>query len=121
MLAGTMAVVSGMDNVHLYVRDMGRSLRFYRDVLGIALAGDDHWSDAPLGGVRFALHATPDGVEPAMGTIFVSLAVADASAARDHVRAAGYEALELTREEYGTSFEALDPDGYRIHLLQPTS
>ena len=121
MLVGPMPLVSGLDNVHIYVRDMQRSLRFYRDVLGIPLEGDEHWSEAWLGDVRFALHPAPDGVEPTAGTVFVNFTVANADAAAEHARAAGYDGELVMREEYGTSFEVRDPDGYRIHLFQPPS
>ena len=116
-----MGLVSRIDNVHIYVRDMARSRAFYRDVLGLPLAGDEHWMQADLDGVRFALHASPEGIEPTAGTAFINFEVADADAAAEHVRAAGHSPTEVMREEYGTSFEVLDPDGYRIHLFQPAS
>jgi predicted enzyme related to lactoylglutathione lyase len=120
MLLVTMErLVARIENVYIYVRDMAVSRAFYRDVLGIPLEGDDHWSEANLGGVRFALHEAPEGVEPAEGTTFINFAVADADAAAEHVRAAGYEVREVMREEYGTSFEVRDPDRYRVHLFQP--
>ena len=45
MLRGGMATavgVSGISVVYLYVRDLERSLAFYRDLLGIPLEGDEH-------------------------------------------------------------------------------
>ena len=112
-------LVSGLDNIHLYVRDMERSASFYRDVLGLPLVGDAHWQEADLGGVRFALHAAPEGVEPATGTVKVNFRVAAADAAAGRVRAAGYEVRESMREEYGIAYQVTDPDGYRIYLFQP--
>ncbi len=113
-------LVSGIDNVHLYVREMERSLAFYRDVLGIPLEGDEHWMEADLGGVRFALHPVPDGSgELSSGTISLNFRVVDADRAAVGVRAAGFEAREQMREEYGTSYEVVDPDGYRLYLFQP--
>ena len=48
--------VSNISVVYLYVRDMERSLAFYRDLLGIPLEGDEHWAEAAFpGGTRFAL------------------------------------------------------------------
>ncbi len=114
-------LVSGFDNVHLYVRDMERAAGFYRDVLGIPLAGDDDWQEADLAGVRFALHATPEGIEPTAGTVKVNFRVTAADAAAGRVRAAGYEVREAMREEYGISYQVVDPDGYRIYLFQPPS
>ena len=70
--------------------------------------------------MRFALHPVPDGIDGlSSGTVFLNFEVRDADAAAEHVRAAGFEAREQMREEYGTSFEVTDPDGYRIALFQP--
>jgi predicted enzyme related to lactoylglutathione lyase len=116
----TPPLVTGLDNVHIYVREMGRSQAFYRDVLGIPLDGDDHWMEANLGGVRFALHeASPSAPDMTSGGIAVNFRVEDADAAAARIREAGFEVREQMREEYGTSFEVVDPDGYRIYIFQP--
>ena len=115
-------LVSGIDNVHIYVRDMGRSRAFYEGVLGIPFEGDEHWLEARLGDVRFALHALSASVEEiSSGSISLNFRVGDADAAAERVRAAGYEVREAMREAYGTSFEVVDPDGYRIYLFQPSA
>ena len=114
-----MRLVSAIDNVHIYVRDVPRSLAFYRDVLGMSFTGDEHWSETDLGGVRFALHEWSERVdETGSGGVSVNFRVDDADAAAEHVRAAGYEVREQMREEYGISYEVVDPDGYRIYLFQ---
>jgi predicted enzyme related to lactoylglutathione lyase len=116
----TTPLVTRVSVVYLYVSDMERSLRFYRDRLGIPLEGDDDWTEATLGGTRFALHATHDGVgELSAGTIHVSLEVADVDAAAERLRAAGVETRETMRDEWGTALEVVDPDGYRVYLFQP--
>lgn len=119
MLRTRMPLVSRIDNVHIYVRDMQRSRAFYADALGLPLTGDEHWMEARLGDVRFALHPVPRGVSVEPGTVYVNFAVEDADAAAEELRAAGFEVTEVMREEWGTSFEIPDPDGYRIHLFQP--
>ena len=120
MAAETSSLVTGLDNVHIYVRDMERSAAFYRDVLGIPLEGDAHWMEADLGGARFALHeASPSVRELTSGGVAVNIRVADADEAATRIRAAGVEAREQMREEYGTSFEVVDPDGYLIYVFQP--
>jgi catechol 2,3-dioxygenase-like lactoylglutathione lyase family enzyme len=43
-------IVSRLNVVYVYVRDVARSRAFYRDQLGIALEGDEHWQQADLGG-----------------------------------------------------------------------
>jgi catechol 2,3-dioxygenase-like lactoylglutathione lyase family enzyme len=114
-------IVSRINIVYLYVRDVRRSLAFYRDLLGIPLDGDDHWAEATLpGGMRFALHALHEGVgEPSSGTIHVNFEVADADAATVRLRAAGVDVQETMRDEWGTSVEVSDPDGHRVYLFQP--
>jgi predicted enzyme related to lactoylglutathione lyase len=118
----TTPLVSRVSVVYLYVSDMTRSLRFYRDVLGIPLEGDESWAEATLGGTRFALHATHEGIgELSSGTVHVSLEVADADAAAARMRDAGIEVQESMRDEWGTAIEIVDPDGYRIYLYEPPS
>ena len=120
MATDTTPLVSRVSVVYLYVSDMERSLGFYRDLLGIPLEGDDDWTEATLGGTRFALHATHEGIgELSAGTIHVSLEVADADAAAERLRAEGVETHETMRDEWGTAVEVVDPDGYRVYLFQP--
>ena len=120
MATDTTPLVSRVSVVYLYVSDMERSLRFYRDLLGIPLEGDDDWAEATLGGTRFALHATHEGIgELSAGTIHVSLEVADVDGAADRLRSEGVETRETMRDEWGTALEVVDPDGYRVYLFQP--
>ena len=120
MATDAIPLVSRINVVYLYVRDMQRSLAFYRDLLGIPLEGDHDWQEATLGGTRFALHlAHADVGQPSSGTIHVNLEVADADEAAARLREAGVEARETMREEYGVAYEVVDPDGYRVYLFQP--
>ncbi len=108
--------------VYLYVSDMERSLAFYRDLLGIPLAGDGDWQEATLGETRFALHKTHEEIGPlSSGTIHVSLEVADIDAAAEHVRSAGVAVKETMRDEWGAAMQVVDPDGYEVYLYQPPS
>lgn len=113
-------LVSRVNVLYLYVEDMERSLRFYRDLLGLPLEGDHDWQEADFGGVRFALHLAHSGVgKPSSGTIHVNFEVADAKEAAGLLREADVEVAETMREEYGVAYEVVDPDGYRIYLFQP--
>jgi lactoylglutathione lyase len=112
-------LVSRINVVYLYVRDLERSLAFYRDVLGIPLAGDEHWAEATTAnGVRFALHATETEVELGSGTLRVDFEVADVDAAAARLREAGVEVGEIERDDWGAACEFVDPDGYRLHLFE---
>ena len=113
-------LVSKINVVYLYVSEMERSLRLYRDVLGIPLEGDGDWQEASLGGTRFALHRTREGVGAlSSGTVHVNLEVADVDAAAERLRAGGVEIGEIMRDDWGSALELTDPDGYRLYLFQP--
>ena len=111
--------VSGISVVYLYVRDMKRSLAFYRDLLGVPLEGDDHWVETVFPwGTRFALHAH-DGVgELSSGTVRIDFGVEDVAAAADFLRSRGVDVRATMEDDWGTAVEIVDPDGYRINLFQ---
>jgi catechol 2,3-dioxygenase-like lactoylglutathione lyase family enzyme len=113
-------LVSRIEVVYLYVRDVPRSLAFYRDVLGIPLEGSGDWAEARFAdGVRFALHATEGDVELGSGTVRVDFEVVDIDAAVTRLRDAGVEVGEVQRADWGAACEFVDPDGYRLHLFEP--
>ena len=113
-------LVTGLEVVYLYVEDMQRAARFYRDVLGIPLAGDEHWMEARLGETRLALHLWHEGAEgPGPCAIHVDFRVEDADAAAEQLRAQGIEVREQMREEYGVVYALADPDGNEIFLFGP--
>jgi lactoylglutathione lyase len=113
-------LVSGINVVYLYVRDIERSLAFYRDLLGIPLQGDGGWAEATFAdGIRFALHTTDSDVVLGSGTVRVDFEVADVEATAARLREAGVEVGEIERDDWGAACEFADPDGYRLHLFQP--
>jgi catechol 2,3-dioxygenase-like lactoylglutathione lyase family enzyme len=119
----TTPIVARINVVYLYVRDVSRSLEFYRGLLGIPLEGDDSWAEATFpGGTRFAVHALHERVgEPSSGTIHLDFEVADVDSAVRLLRDAGVEVGETIRDEWGAAIEVVDPDGYRVFLFQPPS
>ncbi len=113
-------LVSRLNVVYLYVLEWERSLEFYRDLLGLPLAGDETWVEATLGSTRFALHRARDEVgELGSGTVHLDFEVDDVDDAARRLRAAGVEVRETMRDEWGAAVEVVDPDGYRIALFQP--
>jgi glyoxylase I family protein len=111
-------VISRINVVYLYVRDLERSTAFYRDVLGIPLEGDGDWVEATFpDGVRFALHQARGEVSP--GTINVDFEVADIDDAVATLTEAGVEVGAVAREAFGCFAEFKDPDGYVLELFQP--
>jgi predicted enzyme related to lactoylglutathione lyase len=115
-------LASRIDVVYLYVRDLDRSVAFYRDVLGIPLeraVHDPDWAEARFAdGVRFALHATTTPSELGSGTLRIDFEVADIDQAAARLRQAGAEVGEIEREDWGAACEFVDPDGYRLQLFQ---
>lgn len=132
MTVASRPITDRINLVYLYVRDLDRSIAFYRDLLGLPLVRDErdaHWAEAKLpGGVRFALHlASPRGGgpcarsahEPEPGSVKIDFETADIDAAIARLRAAGVSVGEAMREYWGSVVEVQDPDGYRIDLFQP--
>jgi lactoylglutathione lyase len=113
-------LVTRVNVVYLYVTDMERSAAFYRDLLGIPLEGDEHWQEASLGGTRFALHHTHEGIgELSAGTIHLNLEVEDIDAAVERLGVAGADVQETMRDDWGATARISDPDGYQLYLFQP--
>jgi catechol 2,3-dioxygenase-like lactoylglutathione lyase family enzyme len=129
--------IRGIDHVVLRVRDLQRSLRFYRDVLGCAeeraveevglyqlRAGraliDLVPLDAPLG-----RHGGPPPGETGRNVDHVALQLAafDEPALRAHLEAHGVEPGEVARrygaEGMGPSMYLRDPNGNVIELKGP--
>ena len=120
MATAASPLVSKVNVVYLYVTDMERSAAFYRDLLGIPLEGDEHWQEATIGGTRFALHHTHEGMgELSAGTIHLNLEVADVDDAAERLRATGVDVEETMREDWGAALRFRDPDGYELYLFQP--
>ena len=120
MLRAVPPLASRISVVFLYVKDLERASRFYGDLFGVELAGDDDWRETQLDGIRFALHKWHDGApEPSSGGVVVDLEVADIDAAAQRLRDAGVEVNEITRQPYGSFCDFTDPEGYTLQLFQP--
>ena len=103
--------------VVLYVGDMERAIRFYRDTLGLELlfAGDD-WTTFRTGACTLALHAS-DRREPGTGEPDPTFLVADAAAERTRLARAGVDVTDMREPVAGLSvFDARDPDGNRFSI-----
>ena len=103
--------------VVLYVRDMKRAIRFYRDTVGLELDFEsEHWTTFKTGACRLALHAT-DEREPGRGEPDPTFLVEDAIAERERLAAAGVEVSETREPTPGlTVFDARDADGNRFSI-----
>ena len=116
--------VRGADFVLYWVSDMERSLRFYRDFLGMAVGAnwENAWVelDAPpttLALVRAGADGTSEGVTTGVHAPSIALAVEDVAAAVEQARAAGYIVkVEPMDSPVCVSAGILDPDGNLVGL-----
>ena len=124
--------IAGADHTNWRVRDLEASLRFYRDVLGLAPFGLEEYrrEERPLVSLRvtesFILHLTPDPAFERTSTGgYDHLALLVEGAERDEV--ATYlesEGVEIEKKfdsitgarGEGPALYVRDPDGYRIEL-----
>ena len=108
--------------IYLYVRDLERSLTFYRDALGLPLqlSSAGTWAEVQLpGGLRFALNAADGYAPPTPRTAEICFATDDLARARSQLQAAGVQGTEVEVGAWGGHFHVYDPDGYRLSLYVP--
>jgi predicted enzyme related to lactoylglutathione lyase len=107
--------------VVLYVRDMERAIRFYRDTIGLELDFEsDHWTTFRTGACILALHAT-DQREPGKGEPDPTFLVTDADEEHARLAAAGVEVTEIREPAPGVRvFDVQDPEGNRLSIESQT-
>ncbi len=107
--------------IMVVVKDMARSVAFYRDVLGLQqLFVQDNWSQFDAGNILVGLHPEGDEVKagPTSGCTFgiyvqdITLAVAEIK------RRGGHFAVEPRNEPFGRWALLHDPDGYNIQVIE---
>ena len=124
--------ITGADHTNWRVRDLERSLPFYRDVLGLEPFGlEEHdRGERPIVSLRvtptFILHLRPDpSFEPGSTGGYDHLALVveetDAEALAEYLRTSGVEIerrLEgvVGAQGEGEALYVRDPDGYLIEL-----
>jgi predicted enzyme related to lactoylglutathione lyase len=110
--------------VSIPTRDQPRSLKFYTEQLGFAIATDQpyderqRWIELRIGSspTRFVLF-TPDGHEARIGSFLnATLACDDVEATCRQLRQRGVEVTDPVRQEWGTHATLTDPDGNQILL-----
>ncbi|ORV89608.1 VOC family protein [Mycolicibacterium iranicum] len=103
-------------------KDYERSVAFYRDGIGLAIAREYSGGTVFYAGqslVEIAGHGGPaDGAPPFPGALW--LQVRDLAAAQDELRGRGVEvAREARREPWGLhEMHVLDPDGVTLIFVQ---
>ena len=103
--------------VVVYVREMERAIRFYRDTLGLEVAFESPgWTTFRTGACTLALHAT-ERRELGAAEPDPTFLVADVAAERARLAGAGVEVTEIREPVAGLRvFDARDPDGNRFSL-----
>ena len=109
-----------LDYAIVFVGDMGRSVAFYRDVVGLSLTFEStHWSEFGTEGATLALHLSessgaagddPEAMPP--GRCRPGLGVGDLDAFHARMLENGVPCVEAPREVFGSRIAMyLDPDG----------
>jgi catechol 2,3-dioxygenase-like lactoylglutathione lyase family enzyme len=103
------------------VKDMDRSVAFYRDVLGLKLLFQTPgWSSLSAGNVEIGLHSESEHLkvrptESAQMAFYVD----DIERTLSYLRAQNAHILmQPKKEDFGTLAVFTDPDGYHIQLCQ---
>ncbi len=104
--------------VVLLATNMERSIRFYRDIVGLQpIEMSEWWAEFDTGGARLAL-CPGEAATPKAGGAFVQLSCADLQVAVDALRERGAQVDEPAIEEgmeYPTA-RLYDPDGALLVL-----
>ena len=116
-----------MSQVIVYVSDMGKSIAFYRDLLGLKLTSEsEQWSEFDTGGFHLALHVS-NHLDEVQGEIRVPAGnaelvfeVEDIEKACAEIRGKG-GAVEGPQMMEGLDVQVAflrDPDGMAIELME---
>lgn len=116
-------MLTGLNHLTLAVTDVERSVAFYRDLLGFALAATwdggaylalgDLWLCVSLDPARAAMPANAEAPGPDYTHYAFSIAQPDFAPFRARLLAAGVREWRRNRSE-GDSFYFLDPDGHQL-------
>src|SRR5262245_2103813 len=113
------------------VSDMDRSVRFYRDILGLKLRFQSpDWSEFDTGGTTRALHgggkpqSAPQGREQVAGTASIGFNVEDVDKLYEELKTKGVRSVMPPTERSGEGIRLtvfLDPDGLAVSFAQSVS
>lgn len=114
-------LVKRVDTIILLVDDIGRSARFYKDVLGLHLKfKSPGWAEFVLGDVHLALHRKSKEMiqkADAIASVGVSVnfEVLDIEAIASSLMSRGCDPIGGIKDyDFGRYFFVTDPDGYIV-------
>ena len=119
-----------------YVRDVDRSVEFYRDILGFEFhhfwdygqskevrqwAADSPpvYAEMAAGDLKFALHLAQQPYELQVGGVVHYFRVRDVDAHHRMVAQQGGEPTALVEHPWMRMFSITDPDGHRVFFCSP--
>jgi lactoylglutathione lyase len=122
---------SKVDYIMVNVADMSRSVKFYRDILGLALKFESPgWSEFQTGATTLALHhsrargsgETQAPPEPVAGTSSIGFSVEDLEATHRELAARGARFVLAPTVQANEGIRlavCVDPDGLAISFAEP--
>ena len=128
----THSLVGQLGLVTLHVHDIQRSVRFYRDTLGLALQGEVFdvpgigWAEIEVGpGLKLGLHQDKNGTEEGCrapgGASGFYFAVPNVDKAIEQLRMRGVKVVDEPADKpYGRDACIEDPDGNVLALVTPS-
>jgi len=123
MNAAPQTTLNKIGNIMVGVSDLERSTAFYRDQLGLTLAGSHPgFAFFQGGGVTLVLSRELAKVaDPIAGAVEIVFAVDNVQAAYDALKARGVEFFrepcQITPTDWGANFR--DPDGHLLSVFGP--
>ncbi len=111
-----------LNHVHIGVRDLDRSVAFYRDTLGLPVSRRDTWASVRVGGnLSVDLDHHPDLPDGEPKPVIIGFVVPSADATYADLKAKGAAVEGEPEDQYWgvRNFYLRDPDGYKIEMAQP--
>ncbi len=107
--------------VWLYVKDIEKSLGFYRDVLGLKTVSTfPHGALLSAGGVLLGVHQEEGDRKSHPGGMVINLTTKDIKETHRELQMRGIRFLtEIQKDSFGQVVSFRDPDGYLLELWQP--
>ena len=106
--------------IMLVVKDMKRSIAFYRDVLGLKVQFEHpEWTQLSAGNMDLGLHPESEHLHVQVGGCQFAFFVEDVQETTQELKRRGVKfVMEPKKESFGWLAVFTDPDGYHIQLGQ---